>query len=128
MLHTSPALAVRYLVDDVSAAVDFYVGLGFELTMHPGPGFAQLALDGVALHLNAVGGGGGASQLVAGELPVPGGWNRIQLRVDDLDRRLAALAEAGVHPVDGVVTGRGGRQALVRDPSGNLVELFEPHG
>ena len=95
--------------------------------MHPGPGFAQLVVDGVSINLNAVGGEGGASQDVAGETPRPGGWNRIQLRVDDLDVRLASLADAGVDPVDGVVKGRGGRQALVRDPSGNLVELFQPH-
>ena len=87
---------------------------------------AQMAVDGVAINLNAVGGEGGASQRVAGETPVPGGWNRIQLRVDDLDGRLAPLADVGVEPVDGVVDGRGGRQALVRDPSGNLVELFQP--
>lgn len=127
MSQNDPAISFRYLVSDVGAAVGFYELLGFEVRMHPGPGFAQLALDGVAINLNAVGGAGGASQQVAGETPVPGGWNRVQLRVDDLDARLASLAEAGVEPVDGVVDGRGGRQALVRDPSGNLVELFQPH-
>lgn len=127
MSHNEPSISFRYLVHDVGAAVGFYEVLGFQVRMHPGPGFAQLALDGVALNLNAVGGEGGASQPVGGETPVPGGWNRIQVRVDDLDARLSALAEAGVGPVDGVVEGRGGRQALVRDPSGNLVELFEPY-
>jgi catechol 2,3-dioxygenase-like lactoylglutathione lyase family enzyme len=114
-------------VYDVQEAVDFYGLLGFEVRMHPGPGFAQLALDGVAVNLNAVGGEGGASQQVGGETPVPGGWNRIQVRVDDLAARLASLADTGIEPVDGVVEGRGGRQALVRDPSGNLVELFEQY-
>lgn len=127
MSQTDPAISFRYLVHDVGAAVDFYGLLGFNVRMHPGPGFAQLELDGIALNVNAVGGDGGASQPVAGEVPQPGGWNRIQLRVDDLDARLATLAEGGVESVDGVVDGRGGRQALVRDPSGNLVELFEPH-
>jgi catechol 2,3-dioxygenase-like lactoylglutathione lyase family enzyme len=127
MSQSDPAISFRYLVDDVQAAVDFFGILGFEVRMHPGPGFAQLALDGIAVNLNAVGGEGGASQQVAGETPVPGGWNRIQVRVDDLDARLTSLADAGVAPVDGVVDGRGGRQALVRDPSGNLVELFEPY-
>lgn len=127
MSHNEPSISFRYLVHDVGAAVGFYEVLGFHVRMHPGPGFAQLALDGVAMNLNAVGGEGGASQPVGGETPVPGGWNRIQVRVDDLDARLSALAEAGVGPVDGVVEGRGGRQALVRDPSGNLVELFEPY-
>jgi catechol 2,3-dioxygenase-like lactoylglutathione lyase family enzyme len=127
MSQTGPAISFRSLVYDVQEAVDFYGLLGFEVRMHPGPGFAQLALDGVAVNLNAVGGDGGASQQVGGETPVPGGWNRIQVRVDDLDARLASLADAGVKPVDGVVEGRGGRQALVRDPSGNLVELFEQY-
>ena len=127
MSHTDPSISFRYLVDDVAAAVDVYRLLGCEVRMHPGPGFAQLARDGVAINLNAVGGEGGASQTVAGETPVPGGWNRIQLRVEDIDARLAALAEAGVDTVDGVVDGRGGRHALVRDPSGNLIELFQPH-
>lgn len=127
MSRNDPAISFRYLVHDVGAAVEFYALLGCEVRMHPGPGFAQLTLDGVAINLNLVGGEGGASQDVAGETPVPGGWNRIQLRVDDLDAQLATLAEAGVEPVDGVVDGRGGRQALVRDPSDNLVELFQPH-
>ena len=127
MSQSDPSISFRYLVHDVGAAVDFYGLLGFEVRMHPGPGFAQLVLDGVALNVNAVGGEGGASQPVAGETPEPGGWSRIQVRVDDLAARLASLAEAGVEPVDGVVDGRGGRQALVRDPSGNLVELFQPH-
>ena len=127
MSTNSPAVSFRYLVDDVGAAVGFYVLLGCEVRMHPGPGFAQLTLDGVAINLNAVGGEGGASRQVGGETPVPGGWNRVQVRVDDLDAQLASLADAGVEPVDGVIEGRGGRQALVRDPSGNLVELFQPH-
>lgn len=126
MSESDPTISFRYLVDDVGAALDFYELLGFEVRMHPGPGFAQLSLDGVAVYLNAVGGEGGASQRIAGEIPVPGGWNRIQLRVTDLDARLASLADAGVEPLDDVIVGRGGRQALVRDPSGNLVELFGP--
>lgn len=127
MSRNDPAISFRYLVDDVGAAVDFYTLLGCELRMDPGPGFAQLVLDGVAVNLNAVGGEGGASQEVAGETPEPGGWNRIQLRVEDLDAQLRSLADAGIEPVDGVVDGRGGRHALVRDPSGNLVELFQLH-
>jgi catechol 2,3-dioxygenase-like lactoylglutathione lyase family enzyme len=127
MSQNDPAISFRYLVDDVDASVAFYRQLGCEVRMHPGPGFAQLTVDGVAVNLNAVGGDGGASQQVAGETPVPGGWNRIQLRVDDLDARLRSLARTGIDPIDGVIQGRGGRQALVRDPSGNLVELFEPN-
>jgi catechol 2,3-dioxygenase-like lactoylglutathione lyase family enzyme len=127
MSHNHRAVSFRYLVHDVDDAIGFYAKLGWEVRMHPGAGFAQLEIDGIALNLNAVGGEGGASQMVAGDQPVPGGWNRIQLRVDDLDAQLTSLADAGIEPVDGVVAGRGGRQALVRDPSGNLVELFQPH-
>src|SRR5690606_41897962 len=78
MSYIDRAISFRYLVHDVGAAVDFYVRLGCEVRMHPGPGFAQLVLDGVAINLNAVGGEGGASRPVAGEAPVPGGWNRIR--------------------------------------------------
>jgi catechol 2,3-dioxygenase-like lactoylglutathione lyase family enzyme len=127
MSHTDPSVSFRYMVNDVAQAVDFYQLLGCEVRMHPSPGFAQIVRDGVAINLNAVGGKGGASQAVAGDIPVPGGWNRIQLRFDDLDARLVSLADAGIEPVDGVVDGRGGRQALLRDASGNLVELFHPH-
>lgn len=127
MSQTDPSISFRYLVNDVAQAVDFYQLLGCEVRMHRGPGFAQVVRDGVAINLNAVRGEGGASQTVAGDTPVPGGWNRIQLRVDNLDAKLVSLADAGVEPVDGVVDGRGGRQALIRDPSGNLVELFQPH-
>lgn len=127
MSQTDPALSFRYLVYDVASAVEFYANLGADVRMHPGPGFAQLAFDGIAINLNSVGGDGGASQRVGDDTPVPGGWNRIQLRIDDLDARLASLADLGIEPVDGVVEGRGGRQALIRDPSGNLVELFQPH-
>ncbi len=114
MSQTDPSISFRYLVDDVDAAVRFYAHFGFEVRMHPGPGFAQLVLDGVAVNLNAVGGEGGASQDVAGETPTPGGWNRIQVRVVDLDERLAALAEAGVEPVEAWSSGG----AAVRRSSG----------
>jgi uncharacterized glyoxalase superfamily protein PhnB len=115
---------VRYIVRDVDDAIDFYADrLGFAVDMHPAPGFAQLSAPGVKLLLNAPGAGGAG---VAGGQPEPGGWNRIQLEVDDLARTVIDLKEAGVslrgEPVDGV----GGRQVLVEDPSGNPVELFEP--
>lgn len=127
MSRNDPSISFRYLVDNVDASVAFYELLGCEVRMNAGPGFAQVVLDGIAINLNAAGGEGGASQKVAGETPVPGGWNRIQIRVEDLDDQLRSLSDAGVEPVDGVVEGRGGRQALFRDPSGNLVEFFQPH-
>jgi catechol 2,3-dioxygenase-like lactoylglutathione lyase family enzyme len=121
-------ISVRYIVDDVDAAVDFYTShLQFEETMRPGPGFAMLHRGGLRLLLNSPGGGGGAGQTLAdGSRPEPGGWNRFQLQVDDLDTVVDDLRQAGAAFRGDVITGRGGRQALVSDPAGNLVELFEP--
>jgi catechol 2,3-dioxygenase-like lactoylglutathione lyase family enzyme len=121
-------VAVRYIVHDVGAAVRFYTErLGFSVEMHPGPGFAALSRGGLRLLLNAPGGGGGAGQpMPDGRAPEPGGWNRMQLEVDDLDREVETLREAGVSFRNEIVSGRGGKQILVEDPSGNPVELFEP--
>ena len=122
-------ISVRYIVDDVDVAVDFYTSqLQFEVAMRPGPGFAMLRRGELRLLLNSPGGGGGAGQSLAdGGRPEPGGWNRFQLEVDDLDELLTGLRESGTDIRGDVVEGRGGRQALVPDPAGNLVELFEPH-
>jgi catechol 2,3-dioxygenase-like lactoylglutathione lyase family enzyme len=121
-------VSVRYIVDDVDAAVDFYTSqFQFEVVMRPGPGFAMLRRGELRLLLNSPGGGGGAGQTLAdGSRPEPGGWNRFQLGVDDLDDAVASLRKADVDLRGDVITGRGGRQALVADPAGNLVELFEP--
>jgi catechol 2,3-dioxygenase-like lactoylglutathione lyase family enzyme len=121
-------ISVRYIVDDVDAAVDFYTSLlQFEVAMRPGPGFAMLRRGELRLLLNSPGGGGGAGQTLAdGTRPEPGGWNRFQLQVDDLDDVVANVRKAGADLRGDVITGRGGRQALVPDPAGNLVELFEP--
>lgn len=123
------AFSVRYIVDDVDAAVDFYTShLQFEVSMKPGPGFAMLRRGDLRLLLNVPGGGGGAGQQLAdGSKPEPGGWNRFQVQVDDLDTTVAALRQAGVDFRGDTITGRGGRQALAIDPSGNLVELFEAY-
>lgn len=121
-------VSVRYLADDVDAAVGFYTShLGFTVAMHPAPGFAALDRGELRLLLNQVGGRGGASQpMPDGTQPVPGGWNRIQLEVHDLDAEVDRLRAAGVHLRNQVVEGNGGRQVLVDDPSGNAIELFEP--
>jgi catechol 2,3-dioxygenase-like lactoylglutathione lyase family enzyme len=119
-------VSVRYIVDDVDAAVKFYTGpLGFEVPMHPAPGFAMLSHGYLRLLLNAPGAGGGG-QASATAQPSPGGWNRFQLSVDDLDATVARLDAADVRFRTAIVGGTGGRQVVVEDPSGNPVEIFEP--
>jgi predicted enzyme related to lactoylglutathione lyase len=120
--------SVRYIVDDVDAAVDFYTDLfGFSVDMRPGPGFAALSRGDLRLLLNTVGGPGGAAQAMPdGRVPEPGGWARFQLETDDLDALLERLRAAGANFRNDVVSGRGGRQILLDDPAGNCVELFEP--
>ena len=116
--------SVRYIVDDVDEAIEFYrESLGFEVDMHPAPGFAALSKDDMTLYLNAPGAG---SAGIAGGNPRPGGWNRFQLTVDDLDNTIEGLRASGATFRGEVAEGAGGRQILLEDPSGNLVELFEP--
>lgn len=119
---------IRYIVDDVAAALEFYRDrLEFREVMHPAPTFAMLARDDVRLVLTSPGGGPGGGQAMAdGTLPAPGGWNRFALEVNDLDATVTALRAAGVPFRSDIITGIGGRQALAQDPSGNLIELFEP--
>jgi catechol 2,3-dioxygenase-like lactoylglutathione lyase family enzyme len=121
--------AVRYIVDDVDVAVEFYTRhLGFDVVMRPGPGFAQLRRGDLRLLLNSPDGGGGAGRrLSGGQSPQPGGWNRFQMQVADLDAEIDALRAGGVTFRGDVVEGRGGRQALAVDPSGNPIELFQPY-
>lgn len=119
---------IRYMVDDVSEAVDFYTQhLGFEVQMHPAPGFAALRRGSLRLLLNAPGAGGAGQPMPDGRSPGPGGWNRIQLEVEDLTGTVERLKEEGVTFRNEIVSGKGGRQILLEDPAGNPVELFEPH-
>ncbi|HET7490082.1 MAG TPA: VOC family protein [Acidimicrobiales bacterium] len=117
---------VRYIVDDVDAAVDFYTKhLGFELLSHPGPAFADVRRGELRLLLSGPQSSAGRP-MADGTRPVPGGWNRIHLVVDDLDAEIARLEGDGLKPRNDVVRGPGGAQVLFVDPSGNLVELFQP--
>ena len=119
---------VRYIVHDVDAAIAFYCGvLGFHEDMHPAPAFAMLSRGDLRLVLSAPGGGpGGGAAMPDGTVPEPGGWNRFAVEVSDLEATVEALREAGVHFRNDIITGVGGKQILVDDPSGNPVELFEP--
>jgi len=121
-------ISVRYIVDDVDAAIPFYTDLlDFKVDMHPGPGFASLSRGDLRLLLNKPGGGGGAGQSMPdGRAPAPGGWLRFQLEVPDIDATFDKLKAAGATFRSEVITGNGGKQALVEDPSGNPVELFQP--
>jgi catechol 2,3-dioxygenase-like lactoylglutathione lyase family enzyme len=121
-------VSVRYIVDDVDAAIEFYCGLlGFEEVMDPAPTFAMLSRGELRLVLTAPGGGpGGGAAMPDGTLPAPGGWNRFQLEIPDIEAKVEELRGAGARFRNAIVDGVGGRQILVEDPSGNPVELFEP--
>jgi catechol 2,3-dioxygenase-like lactoylglutathione lyase family enzyme len=121
-------VSVRYFVDDVDAAIDFYCReLGFEAVMHPAPTFAMLSRGELRLVLTAPGGGpGGGQAMPDGTLPAPGGWNRFQLEVDDIEGLVARLRDHGARFRNDVITGVGGKQIVLEDPSGNPIELFQP--
>jgi catechol 2,3-dioxygenase-like lactoylglutathione lyase family enzyme len=121
-------VSVRYIVDDVDAAVPFYTDLlDFKVDMHPGPGFASLSHGDLRLLLNKPGGSGGAGQsMPSGTAPTPGGWLRFQLDVPDLETTVAKLKASGARFRSDVITGQGGKQILIEDPSGNPIELFQP--
>ncbi len=121
-------VSVRYIVDDVEAALAFYRDrLGFRVEFHPGPGVAMLSRGPLRLLLSAAGGSGGAAQAMPdGRKPQPGGWNRIQLEVEDLAHEVERLRTAGARFRGDIVLGNGGKQILLEDPAGNPVELFEP--
>ena len=110
------------------AAIDFYCRLlGFHEVMHPAPALAMLSRGDLRLVLSAPGGGPGGGQAMAdGTVPEPGGWNRFQLEVADLEAAVDGLRNHGARFRNDIVTGVGGKQILVEDPSGNPIELFEP--
>ena len=119
---------VRYIVNDVDAAIAFYhQHLGFETVMHPAPAFAMLSRGDLRLVLSAPNAAAGGGQTMPdGTRQAPGGWNRFAVEVDDLDAKVNQLRKADVHFRNDIVTGVGGKQIIVEDPSGNPVELFQP--
>lgn len=118
----------RYIVDDVAAAIAFYTEhLGFKVEMHPAPAFAEISRGDMHLYLSQPSGMGGGGATHDGKRQEPGGWNRIHLTVEDLDGTVARLKSAGCNFLGDKVQGVAGKQILLQDPSGNLVELFEPN-
>ena len=121
-------VSIRYIVNDVDDAIAFYCEqLGFTEVMHPAPTFAMLSRGELRLTLSSPGGpGGGGQAMPDGTVPTPGGWNRFALEVTDLAATVETLRNGGARFRNDIVTGVGGKQVLVEDPSGNPVELFEP--
>ena len=119
---------VRYIVNDVDAAIAFYCQkLGFTEVMHPAPAFAMLTRGDLRLVLSAPNpAGGGGQPMPNGSKQEPGGWNRFAIEVADLSATVETLRKGGARFRNDIVTGVGGKQILVEDPSGNPIELFEP--
>jgi catechol 2,3-dioxygenase-like lactoylglutathione lyase family enzyme len=122
------AVQVRYIVHDVDAAILFYTRhLGFKLDMHPAPAFAMLLRGDLRLVLSSPNPqAGGGQSMPDGTRPEPGGWNRFAIEVDDLAATVDRLRRAGARFRNEIVTGVGGKQILLEDPSGNPIELFQP--
>ena len=117
---------VRYMVDDVAAAIDFYTRhFGFTVQSNHAPAFADVVRGNLRLLLSGPGSSAGRP-MPDGRRPGPGGWNRIHLLVDDIDVEVQRLRDAGLSFRNDIVSGPGGKQILVEDPSGNPIELFEP--
>ncbi len=117
---------VRYMVDDVDASIAFYTThLGFELLTSASPAFADVKRGNLRLLLAGPQSSAGRP-MPDGRIPGPGGWNRIHFHVDDIDAEVARLRDAGATFRNDIVSGPGGKQILLEDPSGNVVELFQP--
>ena len=126
MSATTSTVGVRYMIDDVADAVGFYTThLGFTLEQDASPAFAAVSRHGVRLLLSGPT-SSGRRPMPDGTRPVPGGWNRLHLQVDDLASEVERLLAAGGRFRNDIITGPGGSQILLEDPSGNVVELFQP--
>ena len=127
-MASTPATTVnvRYMVDDVDAAVAWYTKhLGFTLLSNAAPAFADVTLGSLRLLLSGPTSSAGRA-MPDGERPGPGGWNRIHLIVEDISAEVVRLRAAGVEFRNDIVTGPGGSQIFLKDPAGNLIELFQP--
>jgi len=126
-LAENQVAAVRYIVNDVDSAVSFYTSnLSFKVDLHVKSKFASLSLGNLQLYINSPGAGGAGQVMPDGTLPAPGGWNRFQLQVKNIESTVEDLKKGGAKFRNEVVTGVGGKQILLEDPSGNFIELFQP--
>lgn len=123
----SKPVGVRYIVNDVDAGIQFYTRmLDFKVEVHPAPEFAILSRENLRLLLSKPSGrGGGGQAMPDGTTQTPGGWNRFEIEVDDLESTVERLKIADCTFRNDIVTGVGGKQILLKDPSGNLIELFQ---
>jgi len=118
--------AIRYIVKDVDSSVDFYTKLlGFQIKQHVKSAFASLTLGSLQLFINQPGAGGAGHAMPDGTMPAPGGWNRFQIQVKNIESAVEELKKNGAKFKNEIVSGVGGKQILLEDPSGNLIELFE---
>jgi len=118
--------AIRYIVKDVDTSVDFYTKLlGFQIKQHVKSAFASLMLGSLQLFINQPGAGGAGHGMPDGTMPGPGGWNRFQIQVKNIESVVEELKKNGAKFRNDIVTGVGGKQILLEDPSGNLIEIFE---
>ena len=128
MIEPDQMVNVRYMVDDVQQSIDFYTGhLGFEVRTSAAPAFADITRGNLRLLLSGPASSAGRP-MPDGVKPGPGGWNRLHFVVVDIAAEVARLRQAGVGFRNDIVTGPGGSQILLEDPSGNVVELFQPAG
>ena len=127
LIANPTTVSVRYIVDDVDSCVTFYTELlGFEVKMHTPAAFAMLSKGNLHLLLNKPGAGGAGQAMPDGTRPSPGGWNRFHLEVKDIESVIEDLKSKKAKFRNEVVTAPAGKQILLIDPSGNLIELFEP--
>ena len=125
-MRDDPTINVRYMVDDVAAAIDFYTkNFGFAVLTNAAPAFADVSRGNLRLLLSGPQSSAGRP-MADGTVPSPGGWNRIHFVTDDLEADVAELRANGVEFRNEVVSGPGGSQILAVDPAGNLIEIFQP--
>lgn len=128
-VNQTQTVTIRYIVRDIDSAVAFYTTmLGFNADQHLKSAFANLSLGNLRLLINRPGAGGAGQAMPDGKVPAPGGWNRFQITVENLETTVNDLKTKGAKFRNAIVVGNGGKQILLEDPFGNPIELFQPQG